>query len=108
MPHDISTLQRLSDEQVARRLAAYGENGAFEAGMKLLWSEARDIIEGTTRQFFGEEAVRFAQAHFGGNFDAAWVRAIAERGLELFANGVDISMYVAMRTAMLAEAARQV
>ncbi len=108
MPHDINTLQRLSDEQVARRLATYGENGAFEAGMQMLWGEASDIIEDTTRQFFGDDAVTFARAHFGGRFDAGWVRGIAERGLELFANGVDISMYVAMRTAMLAEATRQV
>ena len=72
MPHDINTLQRLSDEQVARRLATYGENGAFEAGMQLLWSEARDIIEATTRQFFGEDAVtcrlRFRGRGTGGFF----------------------------------------
>ena len=108
MPSDPTTFQRLSDEQVARRLATYGESGAFEAGMKLLWANARDIIEDTTRQFFGEAAVPFAQAHFGGQFDEAWVRGIAERGAELYANGVDISAYVAMRTAMLAEAARRV
>ena len=57
MPSDPTKFQRLSDEQVARRLSTYGEGGAFEAGMQLLWANARDIIEDTTRQFFGDAAV---------------------------------------------------
>jgi methyl-accepting chemotaxis protein len=102
------THHRLTDEQVQQRLALYGDNGAFEEGMKLLWTEARDVIEETTREFFGEPAVAFARAHFGGRFDADWVRAIAERGAELHAAGADIAAYVTLRTAMLAEATRRV
>ncbi len=103
-----ANFHRLDDQQIAARLERYGENGEFEASMQFLWAEASDIIEATTRDFFGDGAVPFARAHFGGRFDSDWVKGIAERGVELVAGGADIPTYVSMRTLMLSEAIRRV
>ena len=108
MTDQTKSLKRLEDDQIDARIAAYGAGGALDRGIKMLWAEARDVIEDTTRETFGEAALPFARAHFGGSFDAAWVRAIADRGIELVASGVSVPAYVALRTAMINEAIRRV
>ena len=51
------SLQRLTDEQVANRLAAYNGDGGLERDLKALWNDASDILVDQQRRVFGEEAV---------------------------------------------------
>ena len=57
MSGDTSQLQRLTDEQVNARLAAYADKGRFEANMHWLWDQAGDIIEEVVLAILGERAV---------------------------------------------------
>jgi hypothetical protein len=45
MTGETGQLQPLTDEQVHARIAAYADNGRFEANLHWLWEQAGDIIE---------------------------------------------------------------
>ena len=61
MSGDTSQLQRLTDEQVNARLAAYADNGRFETNLHWLWEQAGDLIEEVSRTMLGEQAVAYEQ-----------------------------------------------
>jgi methyl-accepting chemotaxis protein len=61
MTGETGQLQRLTDEQVKARLAAYNPGGALDADIELLRENAHDIIAEEVATHFGQErADRYA------------------------------------------------
>ncbi len=97
---DIGNLQRLSDEQVNSRLKAYSDGGKFQDSLRWLWGQAGDVIEECSRRHFGEEAVKLNRSYFTMKVDSAWVRAVAEQGVQMFAQNQSVPEYVAAHASM--------
>ncbi len=100
MNGDNGHLQRLTDEQVASRLRAYSDGGKFQDSLRWLWGQAGDVIEECSRRHFGEEAVKLNRAYFTMKVDQAWVRAVAEQGVQLFIKKASIPEFVAAHASM--------
>ena len=81
MSGDSGHLQRLTDEQVSNRLAAYSDGGRFQEAMRWLWDQAGDIIEDSARNHFGDHAAKLNKDHFTKPVNQSWVRATAEQGV---------------------------
>jgi methyl-accepting chemotaxis protein len=97
MKSDTAHLQRLTDEQVSARLAAYNPKGSLEADIALLKEAALDIVaEEIVAEFGPERAERFAK-NYTGKVDAAWVQGVAEYGRELFTQKQSVPEYIAKR-----------
>jgi len=56
MSAETGQLQRLTDEQVNARLAAYNGDGSLDRDVKLLREKVVDLIEAEVRNHFGTEA----------------------------------------------------
>src|SRR6059058_1815268 len=90
-------LQRLTDEQVSARLAAYNGDGSLDRDVALLRDEATDIIgEEIIAQFGNERAERFA-ANYAGKVDSRWIQAVAEYGRQIYADHVPVPLYMSAR-----------
>jgi methyl-accepting chemotaxis protein len=97
MKSDTAQLQRLTDEQVSARLAAYNPGGSLEADIRQLQESAADIVaEEIVAEFGPERAARFAN-NYTGKVDAAWVQAVAEYGREIFSQKMSVPEYIAKR-----------
>ncbi len=97
MKSDTAHLQRLSDEQVNARLAAYNPDGLLERDIALLKEAAMDIVaEEIVAEFGPERAQQFAK-NYTGTVDAAWVQSVAEYGRELFSQKMSVPQYIAKR-----------
>jgi methyl-accepting chemotaxis protein len=91
-------LQRLTDEQVKERLAAYNGDGSLQRDIELLRDNATDLIaEEVLAQFGPERAARYAEVH-GKGVDARWVQGIAEYGRQIYAEKMSVPVYMAART----------
>jgi len=101
MSGDIGHLQRLTDEQVAARLAAYGEDGEFESSLRWLWSQAGEVIEDEWRAHFGADAAKLNRALFTRPVDEAWVRAVAEQGVAMFTGNHSVPKFVAAHSRLV-------
>jgi len=98
MGGETGQLQRLTDEQVNARLAAYNGDGSVQRDMQLLREHAADLIAAEVLAAFGpERAKRYAEVH-SGDADARWVQGVAEYGRELYREGTPVPTYVAART----------
>ena len=75
---DGSKLQKLTERQVAARLAAYNEEGAFERDLRQLWSDAGEMLEEAVRQRFGDNAARELRGRCTIAVDEAWIQAVAD------------------------------
>ena len=90
-------LQRLTDEQVSARLAAYNGDGSLDGDIQLLRDTCADLIAEEVLNHFGpERARRYAEVH-AGKADAAWVQGIAEYGREIYREKMSVPVYVAAR-----------
>ena len=107
MGGDTSQLQRLTDEQVNARLAAYADKGRFEANLHWLWDQAGDLIEDVTRSMLGEEGVEYERDRFTRKVDAEWVRKVAEFGLAMHVSKTSVPQFVAARAAVTKEILRR-
>jgi methyl-accepting chemotaxis protein len=107
MSGDNSQLQRLTDEQVNARLAAYADKGRFEANMHWLWEEAGDAIEEVARAILGESAVQYERDRFTQPIDADWVRKVGEFGLVMHVGKASVPQFVAARAAAAKEILRR-
>ena len=97
MKSDTAHLQRLTDEQVSARLAAYNSNGSLESDIARLRDHAPDIIaEEIVAQFGVERAERFGK-NYVGKVDAAWVQGVADYGREIFSQKISVPAYMAER-----------
>jgi methyl-accepting chemotaxis protein len=104
---DLKNLQRLTDEQINARLAAYADEGRFEASMQWLWREAGDILEQCSRAHFGDDSAKLVRAHFTSPVNASWVRGVAEHGVQMFAGRSSVPEFIAIRARMVRDVVRQ-
>jgi methyl-accepting chemotaxis protein len=102
MKSDTAHLQRLTDEQVSARLAAYNADGALERDVALLREHIGDIIETEAGGQFGHEAARKVLKHYSGTVDAGWIDEIAEYGRRLYAEKTPVPSYISARNALVA------
>jgi methyl-accepting chemotaxis protein len=100
MKSDTAHLQRLTDEQVSARLAAYNPDGSLEADIQLLKECALDVFaEEVIAEFGAERAERFAR-NYEGKVDSNWVQNVAEYGREIFAQKMSVPTYISQRAAI--------
>src|SRR3954471_21713940 len=98
MGSETGQLQRLTDEQVNARLAAYNGDGSVDRDVKLLRDNVTDIIAGEIVAQFGQaRAERFAQ-NYAGNVDANWIQGVAEYGRQIYAEKIAVPTYMTART----------
>ena len=98
MSADTGQLQRLTDEQVNARLAAYNGDGSLDRDVKLLRDNVTDIIAAEiVAQFGSERAERFA-SNYAGTVDAKWIQGVAEYGRQIFAEKISVPAYITART----------
>ncbi len=90
-------LQRLTDEQVANRLAAYNGDGGLERDLKALWTDASDILVDQQRRVFGEEAATRLSETYGRPVDSEWVQSVAGLGRTIFADRTSVPAFLADR-----------
>jgi methyl-accepting chemotaxis protein len=98
MGGETGQLERLSDEQVKARLAAYNADGSLQRDMQLLRERAADLIAAEVLDAFGpERAKRYAEVHSGAA-DSRWLDGVAQYGREIYRDGTSIPTYIAART----------
>ena len=98
MGAETGQLQRLTDDQVSARLAAYNGDGSLDRDVKLLRDNIIDIIrDEIVAQFGNERAERFA-ANYAGSVDAKWVQGVAEYGRQIFSEKISVPSYMVART----------
>ena len=98
MVAETGQLQRLTDEQVSARLAAYNGDGSLERCLQLLRDNAADLIAAEVIAQFGpERAAKYAEVHTG-KVDAQWIQGIAGYGREIYAEKVPVPTYISART----------
>ncbi|MEO6225073.1 MAG: methyl-accepting chemotaxis protein [Sphingomicrobium sp.] len=98
MSGETGHLQRLTDEQVSARLAAYNHDGSLDRDLALLRDEAGDLIAAQVHNDFGAERAERYMATYAGTVDAAWVQRIAEYGRIIHAERLAVPAYMAQRT----------
>jgi methyl-accepting chemotaxis protein len=99
MKSDTAHLQKLTDEQVGARLAAYNSDGSLQRDIDLLKEAAVDVVaEEIVAEFGAERAERFAR-NYAGMVDAAWIQGVAEYGREIFSKKMSVPAYIAQRAA---------
>jgi methyl-accepting chemotaxis protein len=97
MVGETGQLQRLTDEQVNARLAAYNGDGSLHQDMQVLRDDAADLISSEVSETFGPDAAsRYSELHSGA--DARWVQGIAEYGRQLYREGTPVPSYIAARS----------
>jgi methyl-accepting chemotaxis protein len=90
-------LQRLTNDQVKARLAAYNPDGSLDRDTELLREHCTDIIAAEIFAEFGPERTqRYAETH-SGKVDATWIQNVAEYGREVFRDKVPVPVYMAAR-----------
>ena len=90
-------LQRLTDEQVNARLAAYNGDGSLDRDVKLLRENVADIITAEiVAQFGSERAERFG-TNYASKVDASWVQSVAEYGRQIYAERISVPAYMSAR-----------
>jgi methyl-accepting chemotaxis protein len=98
MSGETGQLQKLTDQMVSGRLAAYNPGGSLDRDVELLRENAADVIaEAVLAQFGPERAERYAAVYAAG-VDAAWVHAIAEYGRQIYREKTSVPVYIAGRT----------
>src|SRR5258708_20345921 len=97
MGGETGQLQRLTDEQVNARLAAYNAGGSLDRDIALLREKAGDLIESKVRDQFGNEVADQVKSHYASKIDADWIQAVAEYGRRIFQEKMSVPIYVAAR-----------
>jgi len=98
MSGETAQLQRLTDEQVNARLAAYNGDGTLQRDVELLRDNVADIIAAEiVAQFGTERAERFA-ANYAGKVDAKWIQGVADYGRQIYAESIPVPSYIMART----------
>jgi methyl-accepting chemotaxis protein len=106
---DGSSLQKLTDGQVAARLAAYSPDGGFERDLQVLWNEAGEAIEATMLAQGGEDAAAQLRSRFVMKVDSDWIQSVAAYGIELHLRKLSVPVVIDRRarlTAAMCEALR--
>jgi methyl-accepting chemotaxis protein len=102
MSGETGQLQRLTDEQVSARLAAYNAGGSLDRDIALLRDNAMEIINAEVLAEFGEErAARYGKV-YEGKVDADWIQRVAEYGRMIYAEKLSVPAYMADRSKVAA------
>jgi len=97
MSGETGQLQRLTDEQVKARLAAYNPGGALDRDIEILRDNATEIIAAEIISQFGpERAQKFAE-NYAGKVDATWVQNVADYGRQIYRDDMSVPDYMAAR-----------
>jgi methyl-accepting chemotaxis protein len=99
---DGQILQKLTDEQVARRLDAYNPDGEFERELAWLWAQAGDLIESAVLASGGEAAARRTRESFTRSVDSDWVHEVARLGFDIYAKGSSVPKEMDRRARLVA------
>jgi methyl-accepting chemotaxis protein len=98
MSGETGQLQKLTDQQVSARLAAYNPGGQLDLDLQLLRDNVADLLsEEILAQFGPERAERYAQI-LAGQVDSSWIQGIAGYGREIYQNKTSVPVYIAART----------
>ena len=101
MSADTGQLQRLTDEQVSARLAAYNPDGSLQRDIHQLWDDAGDIIESEVGAQFGPDAAKRVHLHYTGKVDSAWIQSVAEYGRRIYREKTSVPGYIAARDQLI-------
>ncbi|MEP6983089.1 MAG: methyl-accepting chemotaxis protein, partial [Sphingomicrobium sp.] len=97
MTGETGQLQRLTDEQVSARLAAYNRDGSLDQDMKLLKNHVLGPVVAEVKEQFGSERGDRYAAIYSGGVDAAWIQSIAEYGRQIYRDKIAVPEYIAER-----------
>ena len=100
MSGDTGQLQRLTDQQVSARLAAYNARGSLDRDIELFKDRVLEFVVAEIRAQFGPERADRYGAIYAGKVDAAWVQSIAEYGRQIFRDHTSVPEYVTDRIAI--------
>jgi methyl-accepting chemotaxis protein len=98
---DSGQLQKLTDQMVSARLAAYNPDGQLERDIRQLWDDAGDVIEAEVGAQFGPDAARTVKGHYTGKVDSKWVQNVAEYGRRIYREKTSIPAYIAARDQLI-------
>jgi methyl-accepting chemotaxis protein len=98
MSGETGQLQRLTDEQVSARLAAYNAGGSLDRDVEFLRQNCTDLIAAEVIEQFGPQRAERYAAIYAGKVDAAWVQGVAEYGREIYSEKTPVPVYIAART----------
>jgi len=99
---DGQILQKLTDEQVAKRLRTYNPDGEFERELGWLWAEAGDLIESAVLASGGEAAALRTRESFTRPVDPAWIHEVARLGFDIYARGTSVPQEMDRRARLIA------
>jgi methyl-accepting chemotaxis protein len=97
MSGETGQLQRLTDEQVKARLAAYNPRGTLDRDIELLRDNAADLIATEIVAQFGPERAERLAANYAGKVDANWIQNVAEYGRQIVREETPVPAYMAAR-----------
>jgi methyl-accepting chemotaxis protein len=97
MNGETGQLQRLTDEQVNARLAAYNAGGSLNRDIEVLRQNASDLIAAEVQMQFGPERAERFVANYAGKVDATWIQNVAEYGRQIWREKTSLPAYVAAR-----------
>jgi methyl-accepting chemotaxis protein len=97
MSGETRQLQRLTDEQVSARLAAYNSGGSLDRDIALLRDNVADLLATEIVAHFGQErAERYAEV-YSTKVDAGWIQNVAEYGRRIYEERTSVPAYFAAR-----------
>src|SRR5437868_589992 len=97
MTGETGQLQRLTDEQVSARLAAYNRDGSLDRDMRQFKDHLLGMVVAEVRQQFGPERGDRYAAIYSGGVDAAWIQSIAEYGRQIYRDKIAVPDYISER-----------
>jgi methyl-accepting chemotaxis protein len=97
MSGETAQLQRLTDEQVSARLAAYNSGGSLDRDIALLRDNAADLIATEVVAHFGQERAERYAAAYSAKVDSAWIQSVADYGRRIYQEKTSVPVYMAAR-----------
>ena len=98
MGGETGQLQRLTDEQVNARLAAYNGDRSLDRDVTLLRDNVNDIISSEITAQFGTARAEGFAANYAKSIDADWIQSVAEYGRQIYAERISVPAYMVART----------
>src|SRR3954469_14138315 len=93
MSGETAQLQKLTDQMVSARLAAYNPGGSLDRDVQFLRENAADLIAEEGLAHFGPERAERYAAVYASSVDTAWVQGIAEYGREIYREKTSVPVY---------------
>ena len=97
MGGETAQLQRLTDEQVNARLAAYNADGTLERDLKLFKDHMLGFVCAEIGAQFGSDRAERYAAIYSSKMDANWIQSIAEYGRQIYRDHTSVPVYIAER-----------